>query len=282
MSDQSYICESHFGWLAWGAKTKEHALYLKKMRLRTLAIVLTQICLLALLFLIWEYAAQRQWIDSFVTSQPTKVWGTIYQMSYDGSLYRHIWTTAYETILGFVIGTVAGTALAILLWWSDFLAKVLEPYIVVLNSTPKVALGPLFIVLVGNNLTSIVLMALAISIVTTIIMVYTGFKEVDPNKIRLMQTFGANKLQILQKVTLPASLPTILAALKVSVGLSMVGVVVGEFLSAKAGLGYLIIYGGQVFNMTLVMTSVIILAIVAAILYQAVAMLEKRFLNWRR
>jgi NitT/TauT family transport system permease protein len=282
MSDQSCICDSHFGWLAWGAKTKEHATYLKKVRLRAIAIVTTQLLMLVFMFWLWEYAAEKQWIDSFITSQPTKVWVAATQMLSDGSLYRHIWITVYETVLGFLIGTIAGTAFAVLLWWSDFFAKVLEPYIVVLNSTPKVALGPIFIVLLGNNLTSIVTMALAISIITTIIMVYTGLREADANKIRLMRTFGATRLQILQKVALPSSLPTILAALKVSVGLSMVGVIVGEFLSAKSGLGYLIIYGGQVFNMTLVMTSVLILAVVAAVLYQAVAWIEKHCLKWRR
>lgn len=281
MSEQSYSCTSNYGWLAWGAKTKEHALYLKKIRLRAIAVISTQLALCLCLFTLWEVAADKHWIDSFITSQPSKVWNNLQQMIHDGSIYHHTLVTVYETILGFIIGTGAGTLIAIWLWWSDFTAKVLEPYIVVLNSTPKVALGPLFIVILGNNLTSIIMMALAISIVTTIIMVYTGFKEVDPNKIRLMQTFGATKLQILQKVILPASLPTIVAALKVSVGLSMVGVVVGEFLSAKSGLGYLIIYGGQVFNMTLVMTSVLILAVVAAILYKAVAYLEKRFINWR-
>ncbi|MDI9442290.1 MAG: ABC transporter permease, partial [Bacillota bacterium] len=183
---------------------------------------------------------------------------------------------------GFTTGTIAGILLAILLWWSPFLSRVMDPYIVVLNSIPKVALGPIFVVWLGTTITAVVAMAIAVSVIVAVMMMHTGFQEVDENQVKLVQTFGASKGQVLRKVIIPASLPTMIAALKVNVGLSLVGTIVGEFLASKAGLGYLIIYGGQVFNMSLVMGSVILLSIVSVILYYAVTLLEDRVTRGRR
>ena len=171
---------------------------------------------------------------------------------------------------------------AVFLWWSPFLSRVLEPYVVVLNSIPKVALGPIFIVWLGTNVNAIVAMAIAISVIVTVMMVYAGFREVDPNKIKLLRTFGATKLQVLEKVVIPSSIPVIIAALKVNVGLSLVGTIVGEFLVSRAGLGFLIVYGGQVFNMSLVMSSVILLSGVSVILYYLVSRLEEYVVKWRQ
>jgi NitT/TauT family transport system permease protein len=161
------------------------------------------------------------------------------------------------------------------------LSRILEPYIVVLNSVPKVALGPIFIVWLGNGIPAIIVMGLAISLIVTIMMVFSGFAEVDQNKIKLLRTFGANKWQVMTKVVLPASLPTIVAALKVNVGLSLVGTIVGEFLVSQAGLGFLIVYGGQVFKMSLIMASVVILCVASALLYYGVTWLENRLLKWK-
>jgi len=188
----------------------------------------------------------------------------------------HLYYTVGETIAGFTIGTTLGIVVAVLLWWSDFFSRVLDPYIVVLNSIPKVALGPIFVVWLGTNITAVIAMAVTISVVVAIMMMHNGFKEVDPNKIKLLRTFGASKWQILQKVVLPASIPTMIAALKVNVGLSLVGTIVGEFLASRAGLGYLIVYGGQIFNMSLVMASIVLLSIVSVVLYYLVALLESK------
>lgn len=168
-----------------------------------------------------------------------------------------------------------GTAIAIILWWSEFLSKVSEPYLVVLNSLPKIALGPVFIVWIGAGPVAIIVMTLAISLIVTIMEVLNGFLAIDQEKIKLVHTFGGSKYQVLTKVLLPASLPTLINALKINVGLSWVGVIVGEFLVSKSGLGYLIVYGGQVFKLDLVMTSVIILGVAAALMYQAIVYLEK-------
>ncbi|MGF7183978.1 NitT/TauT family transport system permease protein [Desulfitispora alkaliphila] len=259
--------------------SKEHQEYLRKRKVYRRNIFLTQISLLVFLFAFWELAATMRWIDPFITSQPSRMLNTFINLHNEGSLYYHIGITVGETVVGFLLGTLLGTLIAITLWWSDFLSKVLDPYLVVLNSLPKIALGPILIVWIGNGPAAIIAMALLISVVVTIIGVYSGFSQVDENKIKLLKTFGATKLQVLQKVILPASVPTIVSALKINVGLSWVGVIVGEFLVSRAGLGYLIVYGGQVFRLDLVMTSVLILSVAAALMYQAVALLEKLLLD---
>lgn len=165
--------------------------------------------------------------------------------------------------------------MAVALWWSDFLSQVMEPYLVVLNSLPKIALGPVIIIWVGAGTQAIIVMALAISLIVTVLEMLNGFLATDPEKIKMARTFGASRMQILQKIVFPSNLTTLFNSLKINIGLSLVGVIAGEFLVSKAGLGYLIVYGGQVFKLDLVMTSVIILAVMAAVLYQAVVILEK-------
>lgn len=263
------------------AVSKEHMEYLKERKLYRWKVVITQLFLFIGLIILWEIAARAKWVDSFITSQPTKIIETIISLYQEGELYHHIFITVVETIIGFISGTVLGTGVAVILWWSDFISEVLDPYLVVLNALPKIALGPILIVWIGNGPPAIIAMALLISLVVTILGVYSGFSQVDGDKVKLLKTFGATKLQILQKVILPASVPTIIAALKINVGLSWVGVIVGEFLVSKAGLGYLIVYGGQVFKLDLVMASVIILAVAAALMYQAVVYLESLFMKWR-
>jgi NitT/TauT family transport system permease protein len=194
------------------------------------------------------------------------------------NLFLHIGITCFESLVGFVLGTILGTLIAALLWWSPFLSKVFAPYLVVLNSLPKVALGPIIIVWVGAGMSAIITMALAISLIVTILDMLNGFTNTDENKIKMVKTFGASKMQTFTKIIFPSNIPTLLNVLKVNIGLSMVGVITGEFLVSKNGLGYLIVYGGQVFQLDLVMTSVIILAIVATLLYYVVCLFE-RFLN---
>ncbi|HOJ77927.1 MAG TPA: ABC transporter permease [Bacillota bacterium] len=268
-------------WLRRGAVSETHGCYLEQVRKQELLIATYQVLICLFLIVFWEIGAAFKWIDPFITSQPTKVFTTIVNLFNSGKLFIHIGTTVGETTIGFVLGTLGGTLIAILLWWSKTVASILDPYIVLLNSIPKVALGPVFIVWLGSGTVAIVAMALAISIIVTIMMVLNGFNEVDPDKIKLLQSFGATRMQILTKVTLPATVPTIIAALKVNLGLSLVGTIVGEFLVSKEGLGYLIVYGGQVFNMSLVMASMLILCVVAVVLYYAVAILENRVVRWK-
>ena len=255
--------------------------YLKKMKKRKCLVRSTQVLILIAFFVIWEIVAQQNIIDPFLFSQPSRMITAMTDMATSGILFKHIGITLYETVLGFLLGTIFGTLIAILLWWNDFISDVTEPYLVVLNSLPKTALAPIIIVWLGNNMTSIIATALMTSIVVTIMTVLNGFLHIDSDKIKLIQTFGGTKKQVLTKVILPASVPTIISALKINVGLSFVGVIVGEFLVAQYGLGYLIVYGSQIFKLDWVMLSVILLAIMAAIMYQLIVLLEKKFLKWR-
>ncbi|MBO8159285.1 ABC transporter permease [Thermosyntropha sp.] len=254
--------------------------YLKDLRRHQIKVISTQLLLIVAVFSLWEIAADLRWIDPFVTSQPSRMVATLRLLHADGSLYVHIATTIWETFVGFMLGTVGGLIIAVVLWWSDFLFQVFEPYLVVLNALPKVALGPILIVWLGNGQGAIIAMALLISIIVSIITMLHGFRSVDEEKIKLLKSFGANKFTILRKVILPASLPNTISALKVNVGLSWVGVIMGEFLVSRAGLGYLIVYGSQVFKLDLVMTSVIILIIAATFMYLLVAYLEKKLIKW--
>lgn len=257
--------------------SEEHAKYLRKLSQEKNTIHATQGIILILIFGLWELFAHVGIIDPFITSQPSRILQTILSLYEQGVLFYHIGTTCMETVIGFFLGTILGLLTAILLWWSRFLSRVSEPYLVVLNSLPKIALGPVFIVWIGAGPIAIIVMTLAISLIVTILEVLNGFMGVDKEKIKLIRTFGGTKLQVLTKVLLPASVPNILNALKVNVGLSWVGVIVGEFLVSKAGLGYLIVYGGQVFKLDLVMASVVILGIAAGIMYLGVVGLERLF-----
>lgn len=256
--------------------SQERIAYLKKVKLRKTGIWIVQLLILIFFFAFWEIAANLKLIDPFITSQPTRMIKTLINLYNGGDLFLHIGATCLETILGFTIGTILGTIIAILLWWSEFACRVFEPYLVILNSLPKVALGPIFIIWIGAGPESIIAMALAISLVVTILEVLNAFLQTDEDKVKLVQTFGGNRLQVFTKVVFPSNIPAMINALKVNVGLSWVGVITGEFLVSKAGLGYLIVYGGQVFQLDLVMTSVIVLAIAAALMYQGVVFIQKK------
>ncbi len=261
--------------------SKERKNYLKKKNQKKISILLTQIFILVIFIALWEFLANKKIIDSFITSQPSRILNTFINLN-SNNLLEHIGVTVYETVLGFMLGTVLGIFIAIILWWSDFLSKVSEPYLVVLNSLPKVALGPIIIIWVGAGTPAIIVMAIAISLIVTILENLNGFLKTDKELIKMAQSFKASKFQTLTKIVIPANLSTFINSLKVNIGLSLVGVISGEFLVSKAGLGYLIVYGGQVFKLDLVMTSVIILGIVAGIMYTAVLLLEKFILNSKK
>ena len=222
--------------------------YLRTIKRNKRIIQITQVCLLIYFIILWEALANLGIIDSFITSKPSEILETFFSLLSDG-LFIHIGITCFETIIGFLLGTIMGTLIAALLWCSPFLSKVFAPYLVVLNSLPKVALGPIIIVWVGAGMPAIITMALAISLIVTILDMLNGFNATDENKIKMIQSFGANKLQTFMKIVFPSNIPTLLNVFKVNIGLSMVGVITGEFLVSKNGLGYLIVYGGQVFQL---------------------------------
>ena len=261
--------------------SKEQAAFLTSLKRRKTEILLLQVMLLVSFFLLWEIAAVHNWIDPFIFSQPTAMLETAVKMFQDGTLFLHIQTTLWETVVGFLLGTILGTLAAVLLWWNRFLSDVLEPYLVVLNSLPKTALAPIIIVWFGNNQRSIILVALLTSVIVTIMSVLNGFLQVDENRIKLIRIFGGTKKQVLTKVVFPANIPCILNALKINVGLSFVGVIVGEFLVAQTGLGFLITYSSQTFQMSAVLLSVILLSLMAALLYSVISFLERKFIKWQ-
>lgn len=253
----------------------EHKLYIRKIKIRKTLITLTQLLILTALILIWELLAHYNIINTFISSSPSRIIKTIIDLHNQNNLYNHIWITIYETILSFGLGTILGIIIAIILWWNNFLYKVIDPYLTVINSLPKVALGPIIIIFFGANINSIMIMALLISVIVTIITVYNGFNETDTNKIKLLKSFNATKWQIFKMVILPSSYPTIISSLKINISMSLIGVIMGEFLVSKEGIGYLIMYGSQVFNLNLVMSGIIILMIVSIIMYKIVSYIEK-------
>ena len=261
---------------------KEHEVYLKKAKRNKWKIGIIRIAILVIFIALWEVAAKLKLIDPFLTSSPSRIVKSLISFVNGGTLFRHIWVTCYETIIGFMLGTILGVIIAIILWASKTASKVLDPYLVVLNALPKVALAPIIIFWVGNGTPAIITIALLISIVTTIISVLTGFNEVDEGKMLLMTTFQANKWQKLRYLVFPASIPVIISALKINVGLSWVGVIMGEFLVAREGLGFLIIYGGQIAQLDMVMMSIVILSVIAFIMYEVVAILENKLVNKKR
>ncbi|WP_244833643.1 ABC transporter permease [Clostridium sp. BJN0001] len=257
----------------------EHRKYLKKVKREKIKITVIRIVILVVFIFLWQIAADLKWIDPFLTSSPSRIIECFISLYNDGSIFTHIYVTCYETIIGFLLGTVLGGFIAVLLWWFKNASKVLDPYLVVLNALPKVALAPIIIFWIGNGMASIIAITLLISIVTTIISILTAFNEIDDEKMMLMKTFRANRFQILKYLIFPYSIPVFISALKINVGLSWVGVIMGEFLVAKKGLGFLIIYGGQIAELDMVMMSIVILAFVAFIMYKAVSIIEKKFIK---
>ena len=261
------------------AVSRERTLYLRPKWRRPHLVHACQIGFLVFFFAQWEISARLGWIDSFILSQPSRILETLRNMS-QNHLMMHVGVTLFETLTGFVLGVLLGVAIAVVLWWSGFVSRVAEPYLVVLNSLPKIALGPVIIIVVGAGTEAIIFMALAISLIVTVLEMLAGFRATNPESIKMARTFGATKRQVFTKIVFPSNINTLFNSLKINIGLSLVGVIAGEFLVSKAGLGYLIVYGGQVFQLDLVMSSVLILSVMAALMYQSVVLLQKFVSRW--
>jgi len=256
--------------------SREHIAYLKKQKKKKIIVHVSRCLILAAILGIWELCAQLKLVDPFVTSSPSRVCTTIGDLYANGTLFYHIGITLMETVAGFAIAVILGYAIAVVLWASESVRKVLEPYIVVLNSLPKIALGPLIIIWIGTGYDAIIFMTVLVSIIVCIMNMLAGFMAVDKTKLLLMKSMGANKATTLRKLIIPASLPALMNTLKVAVGLAWIGSIMGEYIVSKAGLGYLIVYGGQVFKLDLVMTATFILCVLAGGMYGIIALIEKR------
>lgn len=252
-------------------------IYIKNHLNRIRKIRIYQFLILIGFFLLWEITTRLKIIDPFIFSSPSRVLKTFIQMTADGQLFYHVGITLLETFTSFIIVIVLGILIAILLWWNKNLAQIFDPYLVILNSLPKSALAPVFIVWLGNNMKTIIVAAVSVALFGTIITLYTNFNTVEEDKIKLIRTLGGSKADVLFKVIIPSNIPSIISVMKVNIGLSLVGVIIGEFLAAKAGLGYLIIYGSQVFKLDWVIMSIVILSFMATGLYQLLAYFERKY-----
>ena len=253
----------------------EHQNYLKKIRNNQILIHFTRILILIIFILLWEYLSKKEIINPFIYSSPSRILKTIKSLYLQNNLFNHIWITIYETIISFLLTTILGLIIAIILWYNKFLYKVLDPYITIINSLPKVALGPIIIIIGGANINSIIIMALLVSIIIAIYNILNGFINTDKNKILLLQSFNANKFQLLTNLIIPANYKTIINSLKINISMTQIGVIMGELLVSKKGIGYLINYGKEIFNLNIVFTGIFILLIVSYLLYITVELIEK-------
>nr|WP_296191226.1 ABC transporter permease [uncultured Anaerobutyricum sp.] len=260
--------------------SKEQLLYMKRTRQHRQLVLFFQLFLFIFFIILWEITSRTGIINAFIFSSPSRMLSSGFGLLLSGQLLKHLGITLLETFVSFFLVAAISLLTAILLWWNNTLSEILEPYFVILNSLPKSAMAPIFIVWLGNNMKTIIVTAISVAIFGSILNLFTSFISTDPDKLKLIRTLHGNRTDCLTKVILPMNLPTILSILKVDIGLCLIGVVIGEFLAAKEGLGYLIIYGSQVFKMDWVMLSIVLLCLIAALLYGILNRLEKHFSNF--
>ena len=253
--------------------------YLKKIRQEKIIVGIFRMLILVIFLIGWEFLAKFDLINTFTFSSPSRVIHTIINLFSDNNIFHHIGITLYEVFISFILAGGIGLVVAAILWYSPILSKIIDPYLTILNSLPKVALGPLIIIWVGASIDSIIFMSLLISTFITIINIYNGFVATDKNYITLMKSFGANKWQIFTRVIFPSNYKTIVSALKINISMNLIGVIMGELLVSKSGIGYLIMYGSQVFNIDLVITGVFVLGIISYLMYFIIDRLEHFILN---
>lgn len=259
--------------------SKEHINFLNKIKMNKLLINIFRLAIIIIFIFIWELLSKCKIINTFLFSSPSNVVKTIISMVVDKSIFIHIGVTLYELIISFLLSTIVALIISIIFWSNETIYKIIDPYITIINSLPKVALGPLIIIWCGASTNSIIFMSLLISLFISIISIYNGFNSVNKNYITLLKSFGANKFQIFKKVVLPNNIFNIISTLKVNVSMNLIGIIMGELLVSKAGIGYLIMYGSQVFNIDLVITGVFILGIISSITYFILDKFESKYLN---
>ena len=257
--------------------TYEHILYLKKLKRNRLIIIISQISLLIIFLTLWEVLSRLNIINSFLFSSPTKVLKTLVELYQNNNLFNHIMRTTYEVIVSFILCGIISFILSLTLYIFKTLKKILDPFIMVINSLPKVALGPLIIIILGTNTNSIIFNALLISVIVTTITILNGFLSCDTEQIKLFKIFGASKKDTLFQLILPSSRIYILSSLKINISMNLIGVIMGEFLCCKEGIGYLILYGTQVFNLSLVMCGILLLSLLSIIFNLIINKLEKNY-----
>lgn len=245
----------------------EHSIYLRRLKREKRWVLFFQLFLCILFFSLWEISSQSGVINSFLFSSPSRMIHTITQLLFSGELIKHIQVSLFEIIISFSLSIILGFFISVLLWRFPFFSKIMDPFLTIFNSLPKVALGPLIIIWFGANMKSVIVMSLLISLFVTIINIYTGFQNVNSSLLTLVKSFGGGKWQQFWYVVLPSNFKNILSTLKVNISMNLIGVIMGELLVSKSGLGYLIMYGSQVFNLDLVITSIFLICIISYVLY---------------
>ena len=253
----------------------ERKLYLKRIKGDKIIINFFRVFIFILFIVIWELLSRFNLIDTFMFSSPSNIIKTIIDLYKDNNLFIHIFTTLYEIIISFILGSIIGFIISSILYLFNKLNKILDPYLTILNSLPKVALGPLIIILFGANTRSIIIMALLISVIVSIMNISSIFKSTDINKIKIVKSMGGNKLDILFRVIIPSNYLEIIDSFKVNISLIFIGVIMGEFLVSKQGIGYLINYGSQILNMNLVLSGISLLVLLTIILYSLILLIDK-------
>ncbi len=254
----------------------EHLVLIKKLKNKKRLVLLVQVMLLLSFLIIWEYLSYKNIINTFLFSSPSNVFKCLKTLYKSGDLVSHIFITTYEIIISFMIANVIGLLFGSILWWNRTLSKIVDPYLTVINSLPKVALGPLIIIWVGASTDSIIFMSLMISSFISIINIYNSFSSTEASFVTLMKSFKATKFQIYKKAILPANMLNIINTFKINISMSLIGVIMGELLVSKKGLGYLIMYGSQVFNINLVISSVFLLGVMSYLMYFIISYIEKK------
>lgn len=255
--------------------SKEQQDYLDSQKMDEIKVRLIQIFIFVAFLCLWQFCSSREIINPFIFSSPERIFICFCQMVVDKSLFRHVGLTLMETFISFFLVFSISIGISVLLWWNQTFAHILEPYLVILNSLPKSALAPLLLVWFGATIKMILITAVSVVIFGSILNIYTGFQETDPDKIMLIRTLRGSKWHCLKLVVIPSSVPILFGVMKANIGLCLVGVIIAEFMGARAGLGYLIIYSSQVFKLDWLLMSVILLCLIAMGLYAALGKLEK-------
>ena len=247
--------------------SNEQRKYINYIKRQKVLIKVIQIFLIIFILGIWQIASQKEVINPFIYSSPYKVFKTIINLIKTHNLFNHVFCTLKEITISFMLGSFLGLLFAVILYEVKILAKIIEPFLITLNSLPKIALGPMIIIIAGANIKSVIVMALLINLIITIMNIYNGFLNVDNSKVTLLLSFKASKYQMLKYLIFPSSFNTIITALKINISMTLIGVIMGEFLVSKEGIGYLIIYGTQIFDMNLVMAGILVLVIISILIY---------------
>ena len=228
---------------------------------------------------LWQVGANLGWVNAFFWSKPSVIWQTLKLFFASGNAWIDIRYTFQATIMGFVIGTITGSALGLSFWWSKNYAAIMQPYIICFESLPKLALAPLIILVFGMEMASKVAISTALTLVVSTLTAYAGVKSVDPDSEKLFYSLGAKRWQVFIKLVVPSCFPWIISILRVNIGLALTGAVVGEFIAARHGLGRVILYSGQTYDIALVWVAVLVLSTLSVAMYIAVSRLERFLLR---